>query len=71
VKVFKKKNHQRNPKGEGQDQGHETTEGEGDIDQETIDIDGEDILQVHLQAAQIRMPAADHIKGVRRAKLKD
>ena len=40
VKVFKKKNHQRNPKGEGQDQGHETTEGEGDIDQETIDIDG-------------------------------
>merc|ERR1712002_1056044 len=70
VKASKGKS-QRNPKGEGHDQGHEMKEGEEDTDQETTDIGGEGIPQVLHPAVQILILHTDLINKGRRVRLKD
>merc|ERR1712212_272129 len=70
VKASKEKS-QRNPKGEGQDQGHEMKEEEEDTGQETTDIGGEGIPQVLHPAALIQILHTDLISKERRVRLKD
>merc|ERR1712119_18343 len=70
VKASKEKS-QKNPKGEGHDQGQEMKEGEEDTGQATTDIGGEGIPQVLHTAVQIQILHTDLINKGRRVRLKD